>query len=103
MVPVTEKKPPTYTNEFIPGNVFTDNRNVSATGGIAIKINSGAFEGGDRDGGGDDAADSSDRFSFYKLWMYTGPGWLMSIAYLDPGNSKSKILELIIWSQIPLN
>ena len=28
-------------------------------------------------------------FSFKKLWMYTGPGWLMSIAFLDPGNSKS--------------
>lgn len=27
-------------------------------------------------------------FSWYKLWIYTGPGWLMSIAYLDPGNSK---------------
>lgn len=27
-------------------------------------------------------------FSFYKLWLYAGPGWLMSIAYLDPGNSK---------------
>lgn len=25
-------------------------------------------------------------FSFRKLWAFTGPGWLMSIAYLDPGN-----------------
>ncbi|PAV57119.1 hypothetical protein WR25_26144 [Diploscapter pachys] len=25
-------------------------------------------------------------FSFHKLWIFTGPGFLMSIAYLDPGN-----------------
>ena len=25
-------------------------------------------------------------FSFRKLWAFTGPGFLMSIAYLDPGN-----------------
>ena len=27
-------------------------------------------------------------FSFWKLWLYAGPGLLMSIAYFDPGNSK---------------
>lgn len=30
-------------------------------------------------------------FSFKKLWRYTGPGWLMSIAYLDPGNLESDL------------
>ena len=25
-------------------------------------------------------------FSFRKLWAFTGPGFLRSIAYLDPGN-----------------
>ena len=25
-------------------------------------------------------------FSWKKLWMFTGPGFLMSIAFLDPGN-----------------
>lgn len=29
---------------------------------------------------------------FSKLWMYTGPGWLMSIAYLDPGNIEGDLL-----------
>jgi hypothetical protein len=24
------------------------------------------------------------KFNFKKLWAFTGPGWLMSIAYLDP-------------------
>ncbi|XP_078083894.1 natural resistance-associated macrophage protein 1-like [Mustelus asterias] len=30
-------------------------------------------------------------FSFRKLWMFTGPGYLMSIAYLDPGNIESDL------------
>ncbi|XP_041036523.1 natural resistance-associated macrophage protein 1-like, partial [Carcharodon carcharias] len=30
-------------------------------------------------------------FSFRKLWMFTGPGFLMSIAYLDPGNIESDL------------
>lgn len=30
-------------------------------------------------------------FSFRKLWAYTGPGFLMSIAYLDPGNIESDL------------
>lgn len=29
------------------------------------------------------------RFSWRKLWAFTGPGFLMSIAYLDPGNIES--------------
>ncbi|XP_067947927.1 natural resistance-associated macrophage protein 2-like isoform X1 [Watersipora subatra] len=33
----------------------------------------------------------SDRFSFRKLWAFTGPGFLMSIAYLDPGNIESDL------------
>lgn len=28
------------------------------------------------------------KFSWKKLWAFSGPGLLMSIAYLDPGNSK---------------
>lgn len=35
-------------------------------------------------------ADST-RFSFRKLWAFTGPGFLMSIAYLDPGNIESDL------------
>eukprot|EP01127_Copromyxa_protea_P007473 TRINITY_DN1737_c0_g1_i1.p1 TRINITY_DN1737_c0_g1~~TRINITY_DN1737_c0_g1_i1.p1 ORF type:complete len:555 (-),score=95.00 TRINITY_DN1737_c0_g1_i1:262-1899(-) len=30
-------------------------------------------------------------FSWRKLWAFTGPGWLMSIAYLDPGNIESDL------------
>ncbi|CAL4114418.1 unnamed protein product [Meganyctiphanes norvegica] len=32
-------------------------------------------------------------FSFRKLWAFTGPGFLMSIAYLDPGNIESDLQE----------
>ncbi|KAG1137370.1 hypothetical protein G6F37_011784 [Rhizopus arrhizus] len=49
-------------------------------------------------------------FSFSKLLQYTGPGWLMSIAYLDPGNLESdlqagaiaghKLLWLLLWSHM---
>ncbi|XP_039602574.1 natural resistance-associated macrophage protein 2 [Polypterus senegalus] len=35
--------------------------------------------------------DSKDGFSFRKLWAFTGPGFLMSIAYLDPGNIESDL------------
>jgi NRAMP (natural resistance-associated macrophage protein)-like metal ion transporter len=30
-------------------------------------------------------------FNWGKFWRYTGPGWLMSIAYLDPGNLESDL------------
>ncbi|XP_036229346.1 protein Malvolio isoform X2 [Bactrocera oleae] len=49
-------------------------------------------------------------FSFRKLWAFTGPGFLMSIAYLDPGNiesdlqsgaaAKYKILWVLLWATV---
>jgi len=36
-------------------------------------------------------ADNGEKFSFKKLWAFTGPGFLMSIAYLDPGNIESDL------------
>ncbi|KAF1323675.1 Metal ion transporter, partial [Globisporangium splendens] len=30
-------------------------------------------------------------FSWGKFWAYTGPGWLMSMAYLDPGNLEADL------------
>lgn len=35
--------------------------------------------------------DGDSCFSFRKLWACTGPGFLMSIAYLDPGNIESDL------------
>ncbi|KAI8988870.1 natural resistance-associated macrophage protein-domain-containing protein [Pilobolus umbonatus] len=53
---------------------------------------------------------SDDCFSFRKLWKYMGPGWLMSIAYLDPGNLESdlqtgavagySLLWLLFWAHV---
>ena len=33
------------------------------------------------------------RFSWRKLWRMAGPGWLMSLAYLDPGNLESDLQQ----------
>ena len=50
----------------------------------------------------------SSSFSLRKLWAFTGPGFLMSIAYLDPGNIESdlqsgttaqyKLLWVLLWA-----
>ena len=49
-------------------------------------------------------------FSFRKLWAFTRPGFLMSIAYLDPGNiesyfqsgaiAKFTLLWVLLWSTV---
>ncbi|KAK9505310.1 hypothetical protein O3M35_009395 [Rhynocoris fuscipes] len=53
---------------------------------------------------------ASTGFSFRKLWAFTGPGFLMSIAYLDPGNiesdlksgttAKYRLLWVLMWSTV---
>ncbi|KAI9030001.1 natural resistance-associated macrophage protein-domain-containing protein [Phycomyces nitens] len=55
-----------------------------------------------------DQEDKEAYFSWKKLMLYSGPGWLMSIAYLDPGNLESdlqsgavagyKLLWLLLWA-----
>jgi len=54
--------------------------------------------------------ETGEGFSFRKLWAFTGPGFLMSIAYLDPGNVESdlqsgtvaeyKLLWVLLWATI---
>uniref|UniRef100_A0A8B9SQD8 Natural resistance-associated macrophage protein 1 n=1 Tax=Anas platyrhynchos TaxID=8839 RepID=A0A8B9SQD8_ANAPL len=49
-------------------------------------------------------------FSLRKFWAFTGPGFLMSIAYLDPGNVESdlqcgavagfKLLWVLLWATV---
>ena len=39
----------------------------------------------------DDGDDEGTKFSFRKLLAFCGPGFLMSIAYLDPGNVESDL------------
>ncbi|XP_046639311.1 natural resistance-associated macrophage protein 2-like isoform X2 [Daphnia pulicaria] len=36
------------------------------------------------------------KFSFRTLWAFTGPGFLMSIAYLDPGNIESDLQSGVV-------
>ncbi|KAJ8555027.1 hypothetical protein ON010_g9456 [Phytophthora cinnamomi] len=36
-------------------------------------------------------------FSWRTLWAYAGPGWLMSIAYVDPGNLESRSAGWGLW------
>jgi len=43
------------------------------------------------DGDDDHVDDGRFRFSARTLWSFTGPGFLMSIAYLDPGNIESDL------------
>lgn len=57
-----------------------------------------------------DSADcnSTPPFSWKKLWLFTGPGFLMSIAFLDPGNLEGdlqagaiagySLLWLLMWA-----
>uniref|UniRef100_A0A7N0ZUV7 Uncharacterized protein n=1 Tax=Kalanchoe fedtschenkoi TaxID=63787 RepID=A0A7N0ZUV7_KALFE len=55
-----------------------------------------------------DAVDSAPPFSWRKLWLFTGPGFLMSIAFLDPGNLEGdlqagaiagySLLWLLMWA-----
>ncbi|RZF37570.1 hypothetical protein LSTR_LSTR013991 [Laodelphax striatellus] len=52
----------------------------------------------------------STAFSFRKLWAFTGPGFLVSIAFLDPGNiecdlqagtaAKYQLLWVVLWSTV---
>ncbi|KAI6688016.1 hypothetical protein NL676_024844 [Syzygium grande] len=58
----------------------------------------------------DETAAASPRFSWKKLWLFTGPGFLMSIAFLDPGNLEGdlqagaiagySLLWLLMWATV---
>ena len=41
----------------------------------------------------DPAAPLHFKLSWRKLWKFAGPGWLMSLAYLDPGNLESDLQQ----------
>lgn len=55
-------------------------------------------------------ASATPPFSWKKLWMFTGPGFLMSIAFLDPGNLEGdlqagaiagySLLWLLMWATV---
>ncbi|KAH6803899.1 natural resistance-associated macrophage protein 3 [Perilla frutescens var. frutescens] len=57
---------------------------------------------------GDEYSTRAPPFSWRKLWLFTGPGFLMSIAFLDPGNLEGdlqagaiagySLLWLLLWA-----
>ncbi|KAL6960275.1 Natural resistance-associated macrophage protein 2 [Sarracenia purpurea var. burkii] len=59
-------------------------------------------------GEGADRSATTSQFSWKKLWLFTGPGFLMSIAFLDPGNLEGdlqagaiagySLLWLLMWA-----
>ena len=66
--------------------------------GVTATADDTAVEHREYDGNGtvdfsDDQPDDDPRFrfSFRRLWKFCGPAWLMSLAYLDPGNLESDL------------
>nr|CCM80485.1 Nramp2.1 [Psychotria gabriellae] len=67
---------------------------------VIVDVDSDEINGGD--------GSTVPPFSFKKLWMFTGPGFLMSIAFLDPGNLEGdlqagsiagySLLWLLMWA-----
>ncbi|KAL5559131.1 hypothetical protein UlMin_035342 [Ulmus minor] len=65
---------------------------------------------GDSDSADDIDSSTVPPFSWKKLWLFTGPGFLMSIAFLDPGNLEGdlqagaiagySLLWLLMWATI---
>nr|CAD1822635.1 unnamed protein product [Ananas comosus var. bracteatus] len=74
---------------------------------IVIAVSSDDDEEGDPRSG-DVGAGGAPPFSWRKLWRFTGPGFLMSIAFLDPGNLEGdlqagaiagySLLWLLLWA-----
>lgn len=62
----------------------------------------------DSDDGSGGLGDAAPPFSWRKLWLFTGPGFLMSVAFLDPGNLEGdlqagaiagySLLWLLMWA-----
>lgn len=63
------------TNHFLDQTSFCFNRNVQVNSPIESSVQ----------------ANQNKWFSIYKLFKYAGPGLLISVAYLDPGNLESDL------------
>ena len=46
-----------------------------------------------KNGSDEDQTIHRDRFSWTKLSKFMGPGWVMSLAYLDPGNLEADLQQ----------
>jgi hypothetical protein len=93
--------------DFHAANMSTTPRGGGAANGLALTVpeeeveikhhrdHDGAVEVDDDDDEPDPPPDAAlrFRFSWKKLWRFAGPGWLMSLAYLDPGNLESSLQQ----------
>uniref|UniRef100_A0A7E4VXL6 Protein Malvolio n=1 Tax=Panagrellus redivivus TaxID=6233 RepID=A0A7E4VXL6_PANRE len=68
---------------IVPDSYPTGDLSVSAVEGGSAGAMSGDTDNGTRR--------PKPFFSWKRLWFFTGPGFLMSIAYLDPGNIESDL------------
>lgn len=83
-----------------------DERAYDSDDKVSIAVSDSDSEDGG--GGGGDAMRPA--FSWRKLWRFTGPGFLMCIAFLDPGNLEGdlqagaaagyQLLWLLLWATV---
>ncbi|KAJ8514013.1 hypothetical protein OPV22_004447 [Ensete ventricosum] len=92
--------------------IRSDGEELKGSGSDDDEASERAYEAGEKvviaedDADGDGSAPAP--FSWKKLWLFTGPGFLMSIAFLDPGNLEGdlqagaiagySLLWLLLWA-----
>lgn len=119
LTPVYSSSDIHYSGRHLPEIDFVEPEATEAESLIQSNMG-GRRDNNKRNGIGDDVTYFSEQidvpnyddysFSWRKLWAFTGPGFLMSIAYLDPGNIESdlqsgtiaqyKLLWLLVWSTV---
>jgi len=105
MAPPHQHPQPGPTRPLLAANYCSDNE---AEEEEAYEPNEKVHIVGVHGSGDDDSGDTTPPFSWRKLWLFTGPGLLMSIAFLDPGNLEGdlqagaiggySLLWLLMWS-----
>uniref|UniRef100_A0A0E0F7A2 Metal transporter n=1 Tax=Oryza meridionalis TaxID=40149 RepID=A0A0E0F7A2_9ORYZ len=69
-----------------PSDDDLEERAYEATEKVIVSISDFPDDHPEEEESGFTAASGIPPFSWRKLWLFTGPGFLMSIAFLDPGN-----------------
>jgi natural resistance-associated macrophage protein len=85
-----------------------ENLNYHIRGEVEVPLPGDLLPSGDGSRGPRDVPESQKWISLRLLWAFMGPGWLMSIAYLDPGNLESdlqagaytgyQLLSVLFWA-----
>lgn len=86
-----------FTSEVMGGSAISHASNESFSLGMHHRDGDGEVAVDDDQEDGHEQEDPSAplkfHFSWKKFWRYMGPGWLMSLAYLDPGNLESDLQQ----------